>query len=247
MHCNRPTLSGALPQHTHHGFTKWVVQPATGRFYLVPDAELTHTIRVIASTLEDILPTAHILAANRDNPHTTTVVNHTERPFLRIALAHTVAQHSVQHDHMWLLTHAMIHTPMTHNNWETNHPVTPPPNTNAPTTDTAAAPPDAPTDPGLRPHRCLVQFGEGRGVRLVLSLGPRAAPKPPSDTYSALVLSAPGLRLHQCLVHFGEGRGVRLVLALCPWAAPKRPSGMYSALVLLAPGLRFLHSISTCQ
>jgi hypothetical protein len=29
--------------NTHHGFTKWVVQPATGRFYLVPDAELTHT------------------------------------------------------------------------------------------------------------------------------------------------------------------------------------------------------------
>jgi hypothetical protein len=137
--------------NTHHGFTKWVVQPATGRFYLVPDAELTHTIRVIASTLEDILPTAHILAANRDNPHSTTVVNHTERPFLRIALAHTVTQYSVQHDHMWQLTHAMIHAFMTHDNWATNHPPPPLPNTNAPTTDTAAAPSDAPADPAPVP------------------------------------------------------------------------------------------------
>jgi hypothetical protein len=55
----------------HHGFTKWVVRPATGRSLLVPDAGLTHTIRIIAQSLEDIMPTTHIPAANQNNPLST--------------------------------------------------------------------------------------------------------------------------------------------------------------------------------
>ena len=113
--------------HTHHDFTKWVVQPGTGRFYLVPDAELTHTIRVVASALEDILPMAHILAAN--------------------ALAPTVTQYAIQHDFMWQLTHALIQAFMAHDNWAANE--TPPllPNTNAPMAETAADLSDAPSPP----------------------------------------------------------------------------------------------------
>jgi len=159
----------------HHGFNKWVVEPGTGRFYLVPNAELTHTVRLIATALQELLPTAHILAANENNPQTTTFDNHTDRPFLRLTLVKAITLNSGQHHLFWNLTLALINEFQTHEKWVV-YP-------GAPTTDTAASSSTAPAPPTPVPLQ--------RTEPPIAGSGPYSTKAPPHAALTIPKASAP--------------------------------------------------------
>ena len=171
----------AIAQHilmqchdVHHGFDKWVVQPGTGRFYLVPAAALMHTLRIISTALEELLPTTHILAANHNNPQTTTFDNHTDRPFLRVALVPSITFNSGQHDQIWNLTQHMIKSFQTHENWveyPTHYPGTQ-------ATDAPASSSTAPTAPTPAPLQRTEPTIAGSGPTTAKGPPPAATPAP---------------------------------------------------------------------
>ena len=109
-------------QAVFHQFTKWVIEPTTGRFPFIPDDRLTHKVQILASALQELIPFARIRAANKDSPNNTTFINHTERPYLRINQADTITQHTYQHDIMWELTDVLITDLTSHKNWAHNKP-----------------------------------------------------------------------------------------------------------------------------
>ena len=163
----------------HHGFDKWLLESGTARFFLVPNASLLHTVRLLGTLLEEILPTNHINAANHNNPQTTNYEIHTDRPFLRIVLAPSFTHHTEQHDLIWHLTLHVINAFQTHENWieyPTHH-------LSSRTTDTSASSSTAPATPTPAPLQRVEPSFAGSG--------PTTAKGPPTVAVPASTLAKP--------------------------------------------------------
>jgi len=102
---------------THFSFAKWVLEPGSAQFHLIPNAPLTHTARILATLLQDIMPENHINSANDFNPQSTHYVNHTDRPHLRIVMNQAYRQNMGQHDMIWNITLHIINTTQIHPDW----------------------------------------------------------------------------------------------------------------------------------
>jgi hypothetical protein len=102
---------------THFRFAKWVLEPGSAQFHLIPNAPLTHMARILATLLQDIMPENHINSANDFNPQSTHYVNHTDRPHLRIVMNQAYRQNMGQHDMIWIITLHIINTTQNHSDW----------------------------------------------------------------------------------------------------------------------------------
>jgi len=98
-------------------FSKWVVDPYTGQFQLIPNDHLRQKVQLLASQLQQLIPASLIHEANDKSPNNTTITDHTKRPYLCINLAKEVTQHAHHHDHMWELTDVLITAFTAHKNW----------------------------------------------------------------------------------------------------------------------------------
>jgi hypothetical protein len=203
---------------TYSRFAKWVLEPGSAQFHLVPDAALTHTARILANLLQDIMPENHINSANDFNQQSTHYVNHTDRPHLRIVMHPVYQQNTGQHDLIWNITLQIINTTQNHPDWiehstlykdlrTTDTPAssstTPAPSEPAPLhreepssadlgqrriTDAAGATATHPVH-GARPAGS-VDLGQVRGARPAAS-GPTTTKAPPSGAAITPALTKP--------------------------------------------------------
>jgi len=154
--------------NTHHGFVKWLLEPGTAQFFLVPDAALTHTARLLGTLLEEILPMNHMNEANHTNPQSTHYENHTHRPYLRIVMAPSFSCNMEYHDLIWTITAHIINAFQTHEQWKEHHPHT----TGSKATDTSASSSTAPVTSTTVPLHNTDQ--------LIPGSGPTTAKEPPT-------------------------------------------------------------------
>jgi hypothetical protein len=164
---------------SHFGFVKWLIEPGTAQFFLVPDTGLCHTTGLLASLLEDIMPTNYINTANQINPLSTHWENHSDRPFLRIIMGPAYLNNMGQHDQIWNITLHLINAIQTHPNWiehSTHHP-------GSRTTDTAASSTTVPASPEPAPLQ--------RTEQIVAGSGPTTAKGPPTNVVPTPALAKP--------------------------------------------------------
>jgi hypothetical protein len=146
-------------QNTHHSFTKWTLQSGTAHFYLIPDEDLTHTLRLLAVLFEQILPMNHINIANQSNPLSTHYQNHTERPSLRVVTHPTFWNNMGNHQRLWSITAHLIQAFQTHPHWKEHHSHA----TGSRATDTSASSSLAPVTPTSAPLQHTVPSTAGTG------------------------------------------------------------------------------------
>jgi len=176
--------------NTHHGFVKWLLEPGTAQFFLVPDAALTHTARLLGTLLEEILPMNHMNEANHTNPQSTHYENHTLRPYLRIVMAPTFLCNMGQHDLIWAITTHLIHAFQIHKQWKEQHTHT----TGSRATDTPASSSTAPVTPTTAPLQNTERWIAGTGpttakapptvVIPVSTFAKPSPPQPPDTSFS---------------------------------------------------------------
>jgi len=153
---------------THHGFEKWVLKPGHAQFFLVPNAALTHTARLLATILEELLPMNHINEANHTNPLSTYYENHTLRPYLQVVLTPAFMLNMELHELIWAVTMHLICAFQTLPQWNEHHPHT----SGSGATDTPASSSTAPVIPTTAPLLST--------ERCVAGTGPTTAKGPPS-------------------------------------------------------------------
>jgi hypothetical protein len=159
---------------THFNFAKWLIEPGSAHFFLVPDATLCHTTVLLATLMQDIMPTNHINMANRTNPQSTYCDNHTDRPLLRIVMGSAYRRNMGQHDQIWNITLHLIHAIQNHPNWiehPTHHP-------GSRTTDTSASSTTAPASPEPAPLQRTEQIVAGSGPTTAKGPPPMVIPTP---------------------------------------------------------------------
>jgi hypothetical protein len=190
---------------THFVFAKWLLEPGTAHFSVVPDAGLTHMARILASLLQDIMPTNHINNANRTNPQSTYYVNHTDRPLLSIVMSPAYRHNMGRHDQIWNITLHIINTTQNHPNWIEHTTIHP----GQRTTDTPASSSNAPapTVPVQPQHeesssaplgQCRIIDAAGatvtqpvQGALRPASSGPTTTKAPPAGVVSKSALPKP--------------------------------------------------------
>ena len=153
---------------THFRFAKWVLEPGSAQFHVMPDAALTHMARILATLLQDIMPVNHINTANGINPQSTYYINHTDRPLLRIVMSPAYRQNTGQHDLIWNITLHIINTTQNHPNWVEHSTLYP----DLRTTDTSASSSAAPAPSAPAPLQ--------RTEQTVAGSGPTTAKGPPT-------------------------------------------------------------------
>ena len=175
---------------THFRFAKWVLEPGSAQFHLVPDASLTHTARTLANLLQDIMPENHINSANDFNPQSTYYVNHTDRPHLRIVMNLAYRENMGQHDMIWNITLQIINTTQNHADWIEHSTLY----RDSRSTDTSASSSTtpAPSEPALlqRVEPISAHLEQARGTRPAAS-GPTTTKAPPAGVAIMPVISKP--------------------------------------------------------